>query len=364
MNTVEPMSSKAKALFVASLLALVLSPAMSPAMSTEPAKKPEPSRAELQQKLEAAQKRLDTAAREVADLSMSLSDEFMPTFMLFDGSSPQRAVLGVNIGSSANSERDDGIEIVSVSPGGAAAEAGLKAGDVLTEANGKPLKRDGGEPPRTKLLAAMRDVAPEEKVTVKYLRDGKSASTSVVAQPVSRRMFSMAAPAMPAVPGMPVPPMPFAGTRVDSIPGFAFMRADGVFGAAELVPLTPKLGQYFGVDKGLLVVRAPSDARLKLEEGDVIVDIDGRVPSSPVHALRILGSYQAGEQLKLKVLRMKKPLSFDITIPEDTRERRLDRSRFGPDPDVDVMIAPASGARPAPPTTNTVILNSKSDDPV
>ena len=55
MNTVESMSSQAKALFVAGMLAMVLSPAM----SAEPAKKTEPSRAELQQKLEAAQKRLD-----------------------------------------------------------------------------------------------------------------------------------------------------------------------------------------------------------------------------------------------------------------------------------------------------------------
>lgn len=158
--------------------------------------------------------------------------------------------------------------------------------------------------------------------------------------------------------------MPFAGTRADSIPRFAFMRADGVFGAAELVPLTPKLGQYFGIDKGLLVVRAPADARLKLEDGDVIVDIDGRVPSSPAHALRILGSYQAGEQLKLNVLRMKKRLSFDITIPEDTGEWGMERSRFRPDPDEDVLIAPAPAAGPMLPTINTIVLSPRPDDPV
>ena len=44
----------------------------------------------------------------------------------------------------------------------------------------------------------------------------------------------------------------------------------------------------------------------------MIVDIDGRVPSSPSHALQILSSYQSGEKLKLNVLRMKKKLSFDI----------------------------------------------------
>ena len=94
------------------------------------------------------------------------------------------------------------------------------------------------------------------------------------------------------------------------------MRGEGVFGSAELVPLTPKLGQYFGTEKGLLVVRAPADSRLKLEDGDVIVDIDGRTPASPSHAFRILGSYQPGEKLKLNVLRMKKRMTFEITIPE------------------------------------------------
>lgn len=349
MNTVESVSYKTQALFAVSVLAM----ALSTAMSAEPQKKAEPPRAELQQKLEAAQKRLDTAAREVADLSMSLSDEVLPGTMPFIGMNPQHAVLGVNIGSRRGNDRDNGVEIVSVSPGGAAAEAGLKAGDLLTEVNGKSLKRDGDESPRAKLLAAMREVNPDEKVAVKYLRDGKSASTSVVAQPAGNRMFSMAMPAMPAGPGMPG--MPFGG----AIQRFAFTRADGVFGAAELVPLTPKLGQYFGVDKGLLVVRAPTDARLKLEEGDVIVDIDGRVPSSPTHALRILGSYQAGEQLKLNVLRMKKRLSFDITMPEDKGERGLERSDFRTYPAEDMMFRRMI---PAPPPATITIVGPRPDE--
>ena len=64
-------------------------------------------------------------------------------------------------------------------------------------------------------------------------------------------------------------------------------------------------------------MRAPEDSRLKLEDGDVIVDIDGRTPSSASHALRILGSYQPGEKLKLNVLRAKKRMTFDVTVPED-----------------------------------------------
>jgi hypothetical protein len=126
------------------------------------------------------------------------------------------------------------------------------------------------------------------------------------------------------------------------LPQFAFARAEGVFGSAELVSLTPKLGQYFGTDKGLLVVRAPSDSRLKLEDGDVIVDIDGRTPANPAHAFRILGSYQPGEQLKLNVLRQKKRMTFEVTVPEDVWQNREGAHFTTPERGV-IMSAPGPG---------------------
>ena len=60
----------------------------------------------------------------------------------------------------------------------------------------------------------------------------------------------------------------------------------------ELVAMTPKLGKYFGTDKGVLVVRAPGDSELKLEEGDVILDIDGRAPQADLP--HIMERYRRG----------------------------------------------------------------------
>jgi S1-C subfamily serine protease len=210
-----------------------------------------------------------------------------------------------------------GVEVVSVSPGGAAERAGLKAGDVLTEINGKALKSRDDESAREQLLGAMRKVKPGDSVALSYRRDNKVVKASLVAQPLQDRFFTMAVPP----PGAGIGPMP-------RMPNFLFMRGEGVFGSAELVPMTAKLGQYFGTENGLLVVRAPDDSRLKLEDGDVIVDIDGRVPASPSHALRILSSYQPGEKLKLNILRTKKRMSFEVTVPEDAWERRIDGARF------------------------------------
>ncbi|HEX4972749.1 MAG TPA: PDZ domain-containing protein [Steroidobacteraceae bacterium] len=300
------------------------------------------AQAELERKLADARKRLDEAAREVANLSMSLSDDMVPHMRgSFDtvvrGGTP-RAVLGVNMGS--DDAKSDGVEIVSVSPGGAAAEAGLKAGDVLTDINGTALKRDGDASAREKLIVAMRKVKPGDSVAVGYRRDNKALQANLVAQPLRNMFFTRAIPA-PGIAAMP--PMP----------DFVFMRGEGVFGSAELVPLTPKLGQYFGTETGLLVVRAPDDSRLKLEDGDVIVDIDGRTPSNASHALRILSSYQAGEKLKLNILRMKKRMSFEVTVPEDTFEKRLNGPRmergfmrFGTPPGPMIEAVPAMPGTP------------------
>jgi C-terminal processing protease CtpA/Prc len=292
---------------------LALALACANAVAAEAEKKPQATQADMEQKLEAAQKRLDAAAREVADLSMSLSDHVVPHVRAFTAMGAQRAILGINLGPRADNGLDDGVKVVSVSPGGAAADAGLQANDVLLELNGKSLRRDGDASPREKLLTAMREVKAGDKVSVRYRRDGKVNTASVVAEAPADRLFTMA--------------VPFHGAHGAGFPPhMSFMRAAGVFGSAELVALTPKLGQYFGTDKGLLVVRAPEDSRLKLEEGDVIVDIDGRTPSSASHALRILGSYQAGEKLKLNVLRAKKRMTFDVTVPEDAWEKPIGRT--------------------------------------
>jgi predicted metalloprotease with PDZ domain len=322
-------------------LALAALLATASVMAAEVEKKSEESQAEIERKLEDARMRLDTAAREVAELSMSMSEFSVPSLRHFVSAGRQRAMLGINLGSRGDGLAE-GVEVASVSPGGAAESAGLKAGDVLLAIDDKPLKREGEVSAREQLMKAMREVKPGDKVELRYRRDNKVSTASVTAQGPMDHMFAMPMPMRGAIAtgaAVPMPPL-------------AFMRAVGVFGSAELVPLTPKLGQYFGTEKGLLVVRAPDDSRLKLEDGDVIVDIDGRTPANPTHAFRILGSYQAGEQLKLNVLRQKKKMSFEITVPADPSAARGGRPFLFKQQD-HLMPAPGGGHRmglpPMPP---------------
>ena len=88
------------------------------------------------------------------------------------------------------------------------------------------------------------------------------------------------------------------------------------WGNIELVSISKQLGEYFGTDKGLLVVSTPEDDEHKLQDGDVILTIGGREPDSPSHAMRILGSYQAGEEVTLEIMRKRKQQSVVIEIPE------------------------------------------------
>jgi hypothetical protein len=93
-------------------------------------------------------------------------------------------------------------------------------------------------------------------------------------------------------------------TDDDMGPGDRFeFLANGPLGDLDLAPLNPDLGQYFGASDGVLVISAPPDSALGLKGGDVVLAVDGRKPAGPSHLLRILRSYETGENFKLDILR-------------------------------------------------------------
>jgi C-terminal processing protease CtpA/Prc len=250
---------------------------------------------EVEAQLEAARKTLEQAAQDVARLSAELStraiDQVMPMFM------PGRTILGVQLERAGDGA---GARVREVSPGGPAAEAGIQAGDVIAAVNGTTLGR--GEPSH-QIANIMREVKPDSRVNVHVLRDGKPRDFTVVAREAPTRFAAThGMPDMPAMEG-----------------AFLFHRP---LMDLELVTLTPGLGSYFGADKGVLVVRAPADGTLQLQEGDVILAIDGRQPTSGSHATRILSSYQPGEKITLRVLRQHKTLELQATLPERNQTYR------------------------------------------
>ena len=79
-----------------------------------------------------------------------------------------RAVLGV-----AGEDADGGAKLTQVADGSAAAAAGLQVGDVVTKIGSTRVT--GTE----SLMATVRSAAPGAKVDVTYVRDGRSATTTV-----------------------------------------------------------------------------------------------------------------------------------------------------------------------------------------
>jgi S1-C subfamily serine protease len=276
--------------------------------------------ARLQRELQRAQEELNRAAREVAELSSKVREDAWNQIEPAMDFGRQHVMLGINIGAvrgRAAEGAEGGVRIVSVSPGGPADQAGLKANDVIVSVAGKELHGDAKSTPQQELLAQMRQAKPDTPIAVEYRRDGKVQKAQVTPKSIEEFTWTAVADAMHDMHDLP---------RVDSLNSLdspndrivrIWTRDPGGFGSAELADLSPGLGKYFGTEKGLLVVRAPKDDRLKLQDGDVILDIDGRVPGSPSHAYEILSSYRGGETVKLHVLRQQKKLELPVEIPEN-----------------------------------------------
>jgi putative serine protease PepD len=89
---------------------------------------------------------------------------------LIAGGKVQHAFIGIHVGDAANNA---GAEVSSVQSGSPAATAGLKAGDVITALDAKPITSADD------LTAAISAHAPNDKVTLAVTRDGKSISVDV-----------------------------------------------------------------------------------------------------------------------------------------------------------------------------------------
>ncbi|MGW3898835.1 S1C family serine protease [Micromonospora profundi] len=85
----------------------------------------------------------------------------------------RRTVIGAQVGGPGAGSNGGGVRLVAVEPSGPAADAGLKAGDVITKLNGRPMT----EP--TDLIALVRKFAPGSVVTVEFRRGGAQQNASV-----------------------------------------------------------------------------------------------------------------------------------------------------------------------------------------
>jgi hypothetical protein len=271
-------------------------------------------REQVQEDLEEAREQLQEAARKVAELSGEFAAPFVDGISRGFRFAGQRSMLGVGI-----EDTERGVRIASVSPNGPAASAGIKVGETITAIDGAALADTrvaggGKQSPSEILVAQMANVDAGETVKLRVLNEnGAERDVSVTAREMSPFVFVRP-------PRSPLPPLPPKGSDNTYSysyggPGNWFFSRSNPWSEMQLVALTPALGKYFGTDKGLLIVRGPEDDALGLRDGDVILDISGREPTSPEHAMRILGSFAAGEAMKVTVMRDQRRQTLDLKIP-------------------------------------------------
>jgi S1-C subfamily serine protease len=263
-------------------------------------------------RLKDAKQRLEAAAREIAELTSQIVGDAGMEFMEEFSGRPRRAMLGINIGPVGGKEgREEGVQVLAVTPGGPADQAGLRSGDVLLALGETKLDWEGDSSPAQKLLDTLRAATPGQEIEVSYRRDGRSASAAVAPQLLPRK-FAFSFDELPRErEHMRTLLPPEAPRAVEYLRHLVAER----WGDMELVALSPGLGEYFETREGVLVVRAPSDTTLGLEDGDVILDIAGRKPTDPGHVVRILRSYAPGERLVMTVIRKGRRQQLEADIP-------------------------------------------------
>lgn len=240
----------------------------------------------------------------------------------------RRARLGVTVDLHASDADSIGATLQTVTPGGPAAKAGLKSGDIVTRIGGKSLTagdnmRSGQDEslPGMRLVEYASQLKPEETITIEYRRAGTRHSTTLVTGDEPIAMIEV-------YPGggefeVNLPRMqersPLRGSVRAGPGGFtAYAYAlGGPLADLELAPLNAELGSYFGSTEGVLVINVPKESTLGLRGGDVILAVDGRKATSPNSLLRILRTYDAGESFKLEIMRNKARTTVTSQITKD-----------------------------------------------
>jgi putative serine protease PepD len=100
-------------------------------------------------------------------------DEALPIVnQIIDGQDPTHARLAVSVSDVQGTSLEQGAQVQTVQGGGAADKAGLEKGDVITKVDDEVI--DGSE----SLVATIRGHRPGDKVTLTYVRDGKTHTTT------------------------------------------------------------------------------------------------------------------------------------------------------------------------------------------
>ena len=203
-----------------------------------------------------------------------------------------RGRIGVGIGSVPMDAVDEfglkdrsGAVVLNVTPGGAAAKAGLEPGDVIISYNGKPIRN------RDELVAMVTATKPGTSVPVRVVRDRQERTMTVNVEELDLEAESSQRAA-----------------NGDNNNGGGAQETTSGFGVT-LGNMTPEVAQRLRLNRNaqgavvMNVEQGSAAARAGLAEGDVIVRVGRENVTTAAEASRELGRVSAGGTAFLRVLR-------------------------------------------------------------
>ncbi len=348
------------------LFALAMSVGMAQAFAADT---PKPDVANVRKELDAARGELQQLTKRIAELSMQLGDHGPRAFAFEFAGEPRRALIGVVL-----APDEQGAKITAVTPGGPAAKAGLKSGDLILSINGRAVGKQNDAVDGVRDMIGKLEAGAE--VSLRYQRAGKTSDAKLVAE---RRepgdwIGMLDLPPMPPMEGLPqierdVQVIVGDGGKDARVirefrhgPMGEHLRFIGAGGLdLNLTTLNPALGQYFGSDQGVLVLENEGGKIKQIKAGDVIQVIDGKPVDSVPGVMRSLTSKEPGQMLNVVVLRERKRVVLAIEAPQ--RDELFFRVPAAPAPPAPAAApAPPPPPAPAPPAMMRTLLRLRTAD--
>ena len=333
--------------------------------------KPTPAQ---QKELDAARAQLDQAAQRYAELSRKYGDADAP--IRIEKRILRKPVIGVVLAA----DETAGVRIAAVTPGSAAAGAGLKSGDRITSVEGKRVDAVGADARVQQARELLAALDAKTAVRLDYERDGKPATLSLTPK-VDDRVMVMQGNGNASFDGDvkvfvgddgDVREIDVDRIRIDAGEARAHAvearaRAMGARERTEWLMVAPDvrtevirlgsdckgedctfpvlaeafrwnglnlasvdagLGRYFGASKGVLVLSTGKDLE-GLQAGDVIRSIGGKEIGTPREAMDALRAQPAGGKVAVDYLRDRVPGTAQVSVPESL-QFKLPRAAIAP----------------------------------
>lgn len=302
--------------------------------------------AAIQQQMATLQTRMNELASRMAALSAKLGHDANANALRYLADE-RRGMLGVAVEPGPH-----GWIVNAVTPGGPAARAGVRTGDIVTSIDGHPANRDH---------AALFHLDAGKPTQVELARDGKTLRVEITPERMQPRDIDAAIRAADAA--LASVDSPEFRMRIQHSVDDAMRQAEAARKAAgdagrhagwrismapwfglNLAPLDATLGSYFGTQHGVLVLSRNDKQFPGLESGDVIIAVAGKPVARPEDVQRALRDTPQGKPVQLALLRHDKALSVSMQAPAQW----LVMPPLPPPP----PVAPAAPAAPPPPAVS------------